>query len=80
MTMKKVSLDMTVYELVQQQPTIVPVMVALGLDGVTNPGLLQTAGRFMTLRKGAKMKSISISSLVKQLQQAGFEVVADDEK
>ncbi|WP_225419693.1 DUF1858 domain-containing protein [Lapidilactobacillus wuchangensis] len=50
----RISLDTTVYELVQQQPAIVPVMVSLGLDGVTNPALLQTAGRFMTLRKGPK--------------------------
>lgn len=75
-----ISLDTTVYELVQQQPTIVPVMVSLGLDGVTNPALLQTAGRFMTLRKGAKMKAIPEATLIQQLQQAGFEVITDDRK
>lgn len=75
---KVISLDTTVYELVNTTPEIVPVMVTMGLDGVTNPGLLQTAGRFMTLRKGAAMKHIELNVLIDRLKQAGFEVKADD--
>lgn len=53
-------------------------MVAIGLDGVTQPGLLQTAGRFMTLRKGAKMKEIQLNTLITALHNAGFEVEDND--
>ncbi|WP_125607040.1 DUF1858 domain-containing protein [Lapidilactobacillus bayanensis] len=75
---KKISLDMTVYELVNAHPEIVPIMTDLGLDGVTNPALLQTAGRFMTLRKGAAMKNIPLTQLVAQLTAANFEVIDHD--
>lgn len=76
--MKSISLDQPIYELVQTEPEIIPVMVAIGLDGVTQPGLLQTAGRFMTLRKGAKMKEIQLNTLITALHNAGFEVEDND--
>lgn len=76
--MKSISLDQPIYELVQAEPEIIPVMVAIGLDGVTQPGLLQTAGRFMTLRKGAKMKEIQLNTLIMALHNAGFEVEDND--
>lgn len=76
--MTTISLETPVHDLVQQYPAIVPVMVAMGLDGVTDPKLLNTVGRFMTLAKGAKMKHIAIADLTAQLQQAGFEVEAHE--
>lgn len=75
--MPTINLDTPVRDLVAQLPAIVEVMVAMGLDGVTDPKLLNTVGRFMTLRKGAKMKHIAIADLVQQLQAAGFEVQND---
>ena len=52
--MTKISLTMPVHDLVAAHPDIVPIMVQMGLDGVTQPGLLNTVGRFMTLEKGAR--------------------------
>lgn len=75
--MPTINLDTPVHDLVEQLPAIVDVMVTMGLDGVTDPKLLNTVGRFMTLRKGAKMKHIDIADLVQQLQAAGFEVQND---
>ncbi len=75
---KQISLDTTVYELVTAYPEIIPIMTTIGLDGVTNPALLQTAGRFMTLRKGATMKDISLEQLVISLRTADFEVIDYD--
>ncbi|HJE15759.1 MAG TPA: DUF1858 domain-containing protein [Lapidilactobacillus dextrinicus] len=75
---KQISLDTTVYELVTAYPEIIPIMTTIGLDGVTNPALLQTAGRFMTLRKGAAMKNIPLEQLVVSLRTADFEVIDYD--
>ncbi|WP_261806224.1 DUF1858 domain-containing protein [Lapidilactobacillus luobeiensis] len=74
MTTKTISLDRPVFDLLSEVPEVQPVMIAIGLDGVTNPLLLQTAGRFMTLRKGAKMKEIPLAQLITALHNAGFEV------
>lgn len=72
--MQTISLHTPVRDLVQEHPSIVPVMVQMGLSGVTDPSLLNTVGRFMTLAKGAKMKHIALADLVAKLQEAGFEV------
>lgn len=76
--MVKISLTTPVHDLVVAHPDIVPVMVQMGLDGVTQPGLLNTVGRLMTLEKGARMKHIPLTQLIETLTQAGFEVEADD--
>lgn len=75
--MVTINLDTPVFDLVTQTPAIIDVMVAMGLDGVTDPKLLHTVGRFMTLRKGAKMKHIDIAALTQKLAAAGFEVQHD---
>lgn len=75
--MTTISLDTPVHDLVTQTPAIIEVMVAMGLDGVTDPKLLKTVGRLMTLRKGAKMKHIDLADLIDQLKAAGFEVQND---
>lgn len=76
--MTKISLTTPVHDLVAAHPDIVPIMVQMGLDGVTQPGLLNTVGRFMTLEKGAKMKHIPLAQLIETLTQAGFEVEGHD--
>ncbi|WP_203632744.1 DUF1858 domain-containing protein [Lacticaseibacillus suibinensis] len=76
--MVKISLTTPVHDLVVAHPDIVPIMVQMGLDGVTQPGLLNTVGRLMTLEKGARMKHIPLTQLIETLTQAGFEVEADD--
>lgn len=76
--MAKISLTTPVHDLVEAHPDVVPIMVQMGLDGVTQPGLLNTVGRFMTLEKGAKMKHIPLAQLIETLTQAGFEVEAHD--
>lgn len=70
----QIRLTTPVRELVNAHPAIVPVMVGMGLDGVTDPALLNTVGRFMTLEKGARMKHIPLETLVQTLEDAGFEV------
>ncbi|HRX43475.1 MAG TPA: DUF1858 domain-containing protein, partial [Clostridia bacterium] len=51
-----ISLDETVYDLVSRHPEIRDVMVEAGFGNITKPGMLQSVGRVMTIRKGAIMK------------------------
>ncbi|MFD1483645.1 DUF1858 domain-containing protein [Lacticaseibacillus baoqingensis] len=76
--MTTIALNTPVRDLVAKHPDLIKIMVAMGLDGVTNPNLLNTVGRFMTLEKGAKMKHIAQADLLAKLQQAGYEVADHD--
>lgn len=72
--MKILDLSKTVYEIASEYPEVVPVMETLGFTDIVKPGMLKTAGRFMTLEKGAKMKKIDWSDIIAAFEKAGFEV------
>ena len=45
---KTVDLSKSVYEVCKKYPDIIEIMKKLGFESITNPGMLNTAGRFMT--------------------------------
>ncbi len=49
-------------------------MQELGFTDITKPGMLNTAGRFMTLPKGAAMKGISLDAIKAAFEKSGFTV------
>lgn len=48
---KVINLNHTVYELYQEYPEILEILKELGFHDIVKPGMLQTAGRFMTIPK-----------------------------
>jgi hypothetical protein len=76
MTAKKtLDLRKTVYELATAYPEFVAVMAANGFPEIALPGMISTAGRFMTVPKGAKLKGIDMAVLSQAFADKGFEVV-----
>jgi hypothetical protein len=49
-------------------------MQELGFTDITKPGMLNTAGRFMTLPKGAAMKGIGLDVIKTAFEKNGFTV------
>jgi hypothetical protein len=72
---KIVDLSKTVFELCESEPEIVEVMKSLGFDSITNPAMLKTAGRVMTIPKGAKMKGISMEQVRAAFKEHGFKII-----
>ncbi|HAL73851.1 MAG TPA: hypothetical protein DCM45_02015 [Clostridiales bacterium] len=76
MTDKKViDFKKTVYELANEHPEFIPIMAANGFPEIALPGMTSTAGRFMTVPKGAKMKGLNFDDISKAFADSGFEVV-----
>ncbi|MFE4714694.1 DUF1858 domain-containing protein [Paenibacillus sp. NPDC056722] len=74
--MKKVlKLDESIFELVGRHPEVMEIMVELGFHDIAKPGMLQTAGRFMTLSKGIKLKKMDPSTVKLTFEQRGFKVL-----
>jgi N-dimethylarginine dimethylaminohydrolase len=73
----KKSLDFTktVYELCRDHPELPEVLQELGFTDITKPGMLSTAGRFMTLTKGAAMKKISLDTIKETLAGKGYDII-----
>ena len=49
-------------------------MDELGFKDITRQGMLQSAGRFMTLKKGAALRKIELAAIIEMLEEHGFTV------
>lgn len=65
-------LNKSVYELCSQYPELAQDMAQMGFQDITKPGMLATAGRFMTIPKGAAMKKIPLAVVVAALRAKGY--------
>ena len=67
-----IDLNETVYSLCTKHPELVTILSELGFTDITKPGMLQSAGRFMTPVKGAALKHIALDDMVKTLAACGY--------
>ncbi len=72
---KIINLNKTIYDIAGEYPEIVEILAELGFSDIEKPGMLQTAGRFMTLPKGAALKKISLEHMKEILEEKGYHIV-----
>ncbi len=72
---KVLRMDESIFELVSRHPEVTDIMVELGFHDITKPGMLQTAGRFMTLSKGIKLRRMDPDTVRQTFNRHGFEVL-----
>jgi hypothetical protein len=75
MSSKTIDLNKTVYELCNSYPEIKDILNSSGFTDITKPGMLNTAGRFMTIPKGASMKKLSLDTIKEALIEHGFTII-----
>ena len=76
---KVISFNETIYELSKRHPDIVEVLHALGFHEIVKPGMINSVGRFVTLKQGASLRKIDLNKLVATLKQKGF-IFKEEEK
>lgn len=74
MMSKLINLSKTVYEICKENPQVIEIMREIGFEEIAAPGMLQTAGRFMTIPKGAQLKKISLDKLKEIFQNYGYQI------
>lgn len=72
---KQIDLKKSVFELVKTYPELKTILVELGFKDIVLPGMLETAGRIMTIEKGAKMKQFDIKDIIRKLEDKGYKLV-----
>lgn len=72
MQLKPIDLTQSVHTLCTQYPDLIPVMEELGFSDITKPGMLATAGRWMTIPKGAALKKLEMDTIIQKLAEHGF--------
>jgi len=70
--MKKIDFSKSIFELSQEYPEIIEIMVNMGFKDIAKKGMINTAGRIMTIPKGAIMKGLEIETIKKEFENKGF--------
>ena len=69
----------TVYELATEYPEFKEIMASVGFKEITEPEILASAGKVMTVPKGSRMKGIPMEQILKAFGEKGFQVIGADE-
>ena len=72
---KIISLEETIYELCSKYPDIKDILKGLGFEDITNPLMMNTAGRVMTLLKGIETKKFDMNAVKEELRKYGFKII-----
>ena len=75
MDRKVIDLNKSVYELCRENPELPGILHDIGFADITKPVMIQTAGRFMTVKKGSVMKNISLDTIKDILTKTGYEII-----
>ncbi|MGN0072150.1 MAG: DUF438 domain-containing protein [Atopobiaceae bacterium] len=74
-----IDLDASVYETCTAHPEVKDLMAEAGFTEIVKPGMLQTMGKFMTIRKGCGVKGVDLDELVRTFQAHGLSVKGYEE-
>ncbi|MGI1660214.1 MAG: DUF1858 domain-containing protein [Desulfitobacterium sp.] len=72
--MKMIDLSKSVHEICSEYPEVAEIMKEIGFKEIANPGMINTAGRFMTIPKGAAMRRINMDQIKETFAEKGFEI------
>lgn len=70
----EIDLNKTVYDLCKEYPDVKNILAELGFSDITKPGMLETAGRFMTIQKGSQAKGIDLEKIKHEFIKRGYEI------
>lgn len=73
-----INFSKTVFKICRENPEVIEIMKELGFTDITNPGMLNTAGRFMTISKGAAMKGIGLDRIKEAFRAHGYQIKAEE--
>lgn len=71
---KTIDLSRSIHDICGEYPEVMEIMRGLGFQDITKPGMLNTAGRFMTIQKGAAMKGVSLEKIRDEFAKNGFHI------
>lgn len=71
---KEINIDNTLSNIINEYPALLDILYDCGFTQIKIPGMLQTAGRFMTLRSGCELRKIDITFLNENLLKFGFKL------
>lgn len=72
--MTQITIDDTIHSIAAAYPEIIDLLADFGFTQIRQPMMIQTVGRYMTLRKGCEMRGFDIELLIHYLRDHGIPV------
>jgi hypothetical protein len=70
--MHKININTPIYNLIKEYPEIKDIMISLGFKNITNPVMLNTAGKVMNLKSGSKLMKIDLKLIQEKFLEHNF--------
>ena len=71
---KILDLSKTIYELSKEDHRIIDIMAGIGFDRITDPLMINTVGRFMTIPKGAASRGMNLDAIKAAFELEGYKI------
>lgn len=75
-----IDLNQNVYDVVQNNPEVIDLLVDLGFKPLKNPVMLKSIGRTTSIKQGAKLIGLSLDEIKKNLEWNGYSILDDSSK
>ncbi len=72
--MKIIDIKKNLFELTEENPELIEILVELGFLGVADPSLRTTHGRMMTIPMGCERHGMNLEDVVAKLKEKGYEL------
>lgn len=73
-----IDLSKTVFEICNNDPEVIGILNELGFTDITRPSMLNTAGRWMTIPKGADLKKIGLDKIIAAFQAHNYQIKSEE--
>ena len=70
--MNPISSEDTIYAISLKYPQVIELLYDFGFTQIKQPMMIQTGGRYMTLKKGCEMRGFDYAELVSILRSKGL--------
>ena len=72
--MKTIDFNDSLANVIQSNPELLDILCDFGFTHIKSKGMLQTAGKFMTLKTGCELRKIDVNDLMDYLIQKGYDI------
>jgi hypothetical protein len=72
--MKHIDINHSISSLVKNHPEIKDILYGLGFIEIVKPQMLNTVGRFMTIKQGCTFRQIDLNLVIDTFKLNGFDI------
>lgn len=71
---KIIDFDVPIKELAQKDPDFIDIMYDLGFTKIKIPGMINSVGKFINLKKGSRAMGISLDKIAAEFTKRGYKL------